>query len=299
MTQASKTPATVIPAAEQTQQVAKKEQSLVDATLQKINELDKAGSLQVPKDYSAPNALRSAWLILQDIKNKEDKPVLSVCTKESIANTLLKMVVQGLNPMKRQCSFIAYGNQLTLQREYQGSVAIAKRYGLKNIVANAIFEGDEFTFEVDNETGRKKIVKHVSPFDSYGGTVKGAYAIVEMSDGSKNVEVMNMKQIQAAWNQGATRGQSPAHKNFPDQMACKTVINRAVKGIINSSDDSDLFDDDPITQTESITSADVKNEIAENANTGEAIGFTDAQDVTDPVINEPVIASTETKKAPF
>lgn len=259
--------------------------SIVDSTLSRITELENTGSLQIPKNYSAANALRAAWLLLQDIKDMNKKPALQVCTRESIANALLKMAVQGLNPLKRQCSFIVYGNQLTCQREYQGSIAIAKRYGLKSVIANPIFKGEDFAFEVDTETGRKKITKHLSSFESYGSEVKGAYAIIEMNDGTKNVEVMTMSQIQAAWNQGQTKGGSPAHKNFPDQMACKTVINRALKAIINSSDDADLFEEDPITSMETPVTAAVKAEILENANGAaegsEAIGFEDVEESTE------------------
>ena len=271
------TDATATPVATNNQvQVAQKQ--MVDSVLAKVSALSESGGLKIPTDYSAENALRSAWLMFQ-----ESDKIIGKCTDASIANSLLNMVVQGLNPAKRQCSFIPYGNKLTLQREYQGSVAVAKRHGLKTITANAIFEGDEFSFEIDVETGKKKILKHVSTFESFGGTVKGAYAILEMTDGSKSVEVMSMAQIQAAWNQGATKGQSPAHKNFPDQMACKTVINRAVKGIINSSDDADLFEDDPITQEESRTTAAVKQEVAaqsNGANGEDPIGFTESEDVT-------------------
>ena len=257
------------------QQVQKREVSIVDMTLNRIQELEKAEAMRIPANYSAANAVRSAALILADVKG------FSTCSKESVANALLKMVVQGLNPMKRQCSFIAYGNSLVCQREYQGSIAVAKRYGLKSITANAIYEGEDFAFQVDTETGRRKILKHESSFDSYGGTVRGAYAIVEMEDGTKNVEIMNMKQIQAAWNQGPTKGQSPAHKNFPDQMACKTVINRAVKSIINSSDDADLFEDEPI-QAETPVTASVKQEISEHANSAsgsESIGFEEEENI--------------------
>ena len=264
-------------------QIVKQPTNIVDQTLARINELQTAGGLQIPKDYSAANALRSAWLLLQDVKNLNKEPVLQVCTKESIANALLKMVVQGLNPVKHQCSFIAYGNTLTMQREYQGSIAVAKRYGLKSVIANPIFAGDEFVFEVDTETGRKKITKHLSPFESYGGEVKGAYAIIEMEDGSKNVEIMTMRQIQNAWNQGPTKGQSPAHKNFPDQMACKTVINRSVKTIINSSDDADLFEDEPVAIAETPFSANVKQDIDDNANKT-AIGFEENEETSAPAV---------------
>lgn len=251
--------------------------SIVDLTLSRISELEETGSLQIPKSYSAANALRAAWLLLQDVKTLDKRPVLEVCTKESIANALLKMVLQGLNPVKRQCSFIAYGNTLVCQREYQGSIAVAKRYGLKSVVANAIFKGENFSYEIDSQTGLKKILKHESSFENYGNEVIGAYAIIVMEDDTKNVEIMNMKQIQAAWNQGPTKGQSPAHKNFPDQMACKTVINRAVKTIINSSDDADLFEDEQIVQTDSPITAAVHTEIADKANTTETIGFEEEQ----------------------
>jgi recombination protein RecT len=94
--------------------------------------------------------------------------------------------------------------------------------------------------------------------------VKGAYAIVELADGLRAVEIMSMAQIQAAWNQGSTKGTSPAHKNFPDQMAMKTVINRALKLLINSSDDSDLFDEEE--QLVDQVQANVNHKIEQNAN---------------------------------
>ncbi len=280
-------------------QIAKRESvNIVDSTLQRIEAMQSAGELKIPKDYSAPNALKSAWLILQDVKDMNKNPVLNSCTKESIAYALLNMVIQGLNPIKRQCSFIAYGNKLTLQREYQGSIAIAKRSGLKSIVANPIFKGDVFKWEINKDTGTKSIIAHEQSFENYGGEVTGAYAIVEMQDGSKNIEIMSMNQIRQAWNQGATKGQSPAHKNFPDQMACKTVINRAVKTIINSSDDAALFEDDEPTETR--LSANVKHEIEEKSNKME-IGFDDSSKSETseyeeiPVVNEPVKKETKNK----
>ena len=53
-----------------------------------------------------------------------------------------------------------------------------------------------------------------------------------------------MNQIRQAWEQGATKGQSPAHKRFPDQMAMKTAIGRACKLFISTSDDAGLFSDE-------------------------------------------------------
>ena len=41
--------------------------------------------------------------------------------------------------------------------------------------------------------------------------------------------------------QGATKGQSPAHRNFPQEMAKKTVIGRACKLFVSTSDDAGVY----------------------------------------------------------
>ena len=92
------------------------QKNVADAVLVKIAHFQKAGDIRLPADYSPENALKSAWLILLETKNREGKPVLETCTKESIANALLNMVIQGLSPVKKQCDFIAYGDKLTMSR---------------------------------------------------------------------------------------------------------------------------------------------------------------------------------------
>lgn len=238
------------PAQQPQQNVPVVQKDVVDSVLAKITKFEETGELKLPANYSAANALKSAWLILQETKDRSDRLALTVCTKESIANALLDMVVQGLSPMKKQCYFIVYGNKLTLQRSYLGTLAIAKRVGgVLTAVANCVYEGDEFIFSVDPQTGLKKIVKHGQTLESLDASkVKGAYAILVTEDGRNIVEIMNISQIKQAWMQGATKGGSPAHKNFGDEMAKKTVIGRACKVLIGMSDDSALFDEPDDTE---------------------------------------------------
>src|SRR5690606_22783725 len=88
-------------------------------------------------------------------------------------------------------------------------------------------------------------VKHHSPFQNRDDNkIIGAYAVVVFNDGSAKLEEMTLGEIKRSWAQGATKGNSPAHNNFKGEMCKKTVINRALKTIVNSSSDSDLFDDD-------------------------------------------------------
>ena len=88
---------------------------------------------------------------------------------------------------------------------------------------------------------------------------------------------MTMAEIRQAWMQGATKGNSPAHKNFPAEMSKKTVISRACKLFISSSDDSSLFDDEP----EDIRSANARQQANDNANKEEVTMDTDAEEVVD------------------
>ena len=151
---------------------------------------------------------------------------------------------------------------------------------MKSIKANAIFDGDTFEFEVDQKTGRRKVTKHIQTLDSVGSLkLKGAYAVYELNDGTFDVEVMNIIQIQAAWGQGGANGNSPAHKKFPDQMACKTVINRACKLLISSSDDSILYDPLEDDNVIDVTDANVQHEIKTKANK-ETLDFSKTEEAT-------------------
>lgn len=241
------------------------ERNISDSVLQRVNRISELGEMRLPKDYNAANAIKSAWLILQETVDKENKPVLQSCSRESIANTLFNMVLMGLSPMKRQCSFVAYGGKLTLQREYNGTIALAKRFGgVKDVQANVIYKDDVFEYSIDPETGKKKVIKHEQSFQNIDDAkIVGAYAIIINEDGSTEAEIMSLPQIKLSWNQGYAKGNSPAHRNFPGEMCKKTVIGRACKIKINSSSDAILEDDD---DTPDLVKESSERKIKENAN---------------------------------
>ena len=220
-------------------------ENISEQVLSRIEQFQKDGSMILPKNYSVENHMKSAWLALQEVEDKEHNKALQICTKESIANSLLDMVLQGLSVSKKQGYFIVYGNKLMFQRSYFGTIALAKRAGgmVSEPVANVIYDGDDFQYEIDPKTAKVSIIKHSQKLENIDNSkIKGAYALVTLADGTTQVTIMSMQQIRAAWGQGATKGNSPAHKNFAEEMAKKTVIGRACKAIINSSDDAWLYD---------------------------------------------------------
>lgn len=244
MTQQQSTQQPAAPQAAQPKNLPLLQKDITDNVMNRVREMEETGGLITPPNYSAANQIKAAFFVLQQVEDKSHRPALDVCDKASIANALLDMVVQGLSVSKKQGYFIVYGNKLEFQRSYFGTVALAKQCGMKGQpVANVIYQGDNFQYEIDTDTGLTRIVRHEQKFENIDITkIRGAYAITQLPDGSRQVTIMSIDQIRKAWGQGATKGNSPAHQNFTDEMCKKTVIGRACKMIINSSDDAYLFD---------------------------------------------------------
>lgn len=221
----------------QSNQMAVMQKDITDQVSNRISQLQDDG-LALPKDYNPQNALKVAWFKLQQTKDRSNRPALQVCTRSSIANALLDMVTQGLSPAKTQCYFIVYGNEVQLQRSYFGTIAAVKRLSsVKDIDAQVVHQGDEFAIGAD-ELGRIKVTKFVPKFENLDKPIKGAFAFIELADGRVDYTVMTQKQIQTSWGQSR---QHNVQQKFGDEMARRTVINRAAKMYINTSDDSDLL----------------------------------------------------------
>ncbi|MEG3071070.1 MAG: RecT family recombinase [Candidatus Syntrophopropionicum ammoniitolerans] len=248
----------------------------VDIVAARVRQFQEQGQLNLPADYSPENAMKSAWLALQNTQTRDKKPVLSACTQASIANSLLDMVVQGLNPAKKQCYFIAYGNQLVCQRSYFGAMAVAKmvRPDIAEIISEIVYAGDAFKYKIIR--GRKEISNHEQALENIDGRkIKAAYCLI-VGHGDKVIktEIMSLEEIKQSWRQSQMnpvddKGNIKAgstHAKFTADMAKKTVINRACKPIINSSSDSHLFQQAAARSDEIRVEQEVAQEIAENAN---------------------------------
>jgi recombination protein RecT len=254
-------------------QLALIKKDTVDVVAAKVKEFQEKNELHFPASYSPENAMKSARLTLQTIKDRNGKPALEVCTKDSVANSLLDMVVQGLNPSKKQGYFIVYGNQLTFQRSYFGTMAVTKRVtGAKSIDAAVIYEGDEVDYEMIN--GRITNLTHKQKFGNINkDKVIGAYATIVLADGTVYHELMTIDELRKAWSKAQFWGKDQqvekpgsTHDEFKQEMAKKTVINRACKKFMNASDDSSLVMQHINRADEAAEEAQLQEEIQSNAN---------------------------------
>ena len=257
--------------------------ALVDSVAKKVQQFINNGELELPKNYSVNNALKSAYLDLQKTKDKDGKPALEVCTHASIANALLDLIIQGLSPMKKQCYFLVYGKQLTCQRSYFGSMAIARMVNpdVGEFTHAVVYKDDTFSYKMVN--GRKTEIQHEQKLENIKkNEIVAAYCII--FDKSGNViksEVMTFDEIKQSWrkskvnpidDKGNVRPDS-THGQFPADMSLRTVINKICKIIINASSDNQLLLDRINRNEELVDAAAVQEEIEEHANTGEALSI--------------------------
>lgn len=214
-------------------QLIKMQKGITEAVGKRIKVLEDEG-LALPEQYSAKNALSSAFFTLQKVYGIEK------ATQESIANALLDMVTQGLSPAKTQCYFIVYGNELQMQRSYFGTVAALKRLSnVSKVKAEVIHEGD--TFEIGSNEDMEMIVTKFEPkFENMNKPIIGAFAMIKLASGEINYTVMTKEEIDKSWQQSRNKN-NKVQQNFGQEMAKRTVLNRAAKMFINTSDDSDLL----------------------------------------------------------
>ncbi|MGA3557294.1 recombinase RecT [Lactiplantibacillus plantarum] len=208
---------------------------LVTMVNNNIEDMKNNEGLSLPPDYSVGNALNSAYLILSD--TTKGQPLLDKCDQGSVIKALMNMAIQGLSPAKNQCYFIPYGNQLVMQRSYFGSISVVKRLSnVKDIQAQVVHKDD--TFEIGGENG-VLVVKEFEPsFENLDKPIIGAFAWIEDINGNRTYTVMTKKDIDTSWSHAKTK---KVQNEFPEEMAKRTVINRAAKFYINSSSDNDLF----------------------------------------------------------
>lgn len=260
------------------EQQKEKQNAFVTKVAVKIEEMQQQGQISLPSNYSAANALQAAYFTLTAVDFKSSKAIIDKVTPESVAFALQDMAIQGLSVAKKQGYFIAYGDKLQFQRSYHGTQAVIKRLsGIKEIWANVIWKGEEFEVEY-NERGVLTFKAHKADWRAATGQkedIEGAYCIIEHEDGRQYLTVMTMAEINTSWSQSSNQS---VQNKYPQEMAKRTVINRAAKAFLNTSDDSDLLVDAINRTTENEFEPQVKDmgdaqevqhEIAQNANTEE------------------------------
>ena len=221
--------------------------SIADSILSSFAKLAEQGQLVFPKGYAIGNQLKLMYAAISQ------NGALDKATPISIGESLANAAIQGLEVDKNQVYFIVYDRKMTMFRSYFGDCAVAKRSKLvKEINARVIYEGDEYEVQV-NEQGKDIIVGHRSPLANRDNPIVGAYSWAVLPNGERQYCIMTWKEIQKNWS----KSKSPAtQRDFPQEMAKRTVIRRLVKTIFNTSPTDISIESKAIIESYNRTTAD-------------------------------------------
>jgi len=211
-----------------------------------------------------PESFNKQRFALNFVSLIQDKPELQKYSKEVLATALVRSAQDNLDALNNEVYiYKGYGDKLTYTPSYKGlrKMAIEKSVRpIKDIYAKPIFEGD--TVEEVFADGAAKLI-YKSNFMKRGKWI-GVFAVCVFKDDSEIYELMDMNDINAVKAKSRNSG---AWKDFPQEMAKKSVIRRLCKQItldFSNKQQADMFTgadeviDDPKEQ--------VAKDVSENAN---------------------------------
>lgn len=247
-----------------------KKNNIEELALTKIKEYQDLG-LVLPEGFNPANSLKKARFILNDMK-VSGKPVLEVCTKESIIQCLLESVTKGLSYDSSQIYFIPRGNQMTNMESVYGRIVRAKRAS-KNYrpVVGYVYEGDEFEIGHNLENGEVFIKKHESKLENLDKPIIAAYTYVTDNDGHTNVFIMTKREWLTSWKKSPNG--CVVAKEFEKDMIFRTIIKKSTKALVNSVTTNIVTVSD---NEDEMLAGDAPVIIEEQSN-----GYADFDDVTD------------------
>ena len=207
------------------------EKNISDKIVNQISNLTENQGLVLPANYNPTNALKSAYLKLSENN-------LLNTDQTALAEALLNMCIQGLNPAKNQCYFINYGGKVNMMRSYFGDRTVAINTGLvKDVQANLIYEGDKIDVYYENDYLK---VNHETSWENLSKPIIGAYAYAVMPDGTKRYDVMTIDRIKKSWAMSKNNSNNKLQNTFTDDACKRTVIRHLVKLIFNETADSQV-----------------------------------------------------------
>lgn len=252
-----------------------------DQVIARINSLCEVG-FTMPKDYQFVNAIKMSMLKLQDLKDKNGRPALQVCTPASVSTALFQMATKGLNAALGQAYLLVRGDQLCLQESYFGKVLMVKRiYPHWNPNPVVIREGDVFEYSIDPATGKKFVVKHEQKLENMDKDFVGGYLYLPTGD----LYIMTKKQILTAWSKSSSREQA-THKAFSEKMVGKTLVNSGCNMIINSTPEYQMGMDEETNMIENKLPD--HEDVEEQPYTSTTTDFVEVEEVEEVKVVEPV-----------
>ena len=206
------------------------------AVANKLNHLNDYLVAKIPSLSSvAPQGADVRRIVRLAIFEASKNEKLRDCTPQSIYVALgkacqLNLVAGG---SLHRASLVPIWNkdkgamEAALWVEYTGLMQLARQSGqVASFVAHVVYDNEEFEHYTSLADG--EVLIHHPDYTQKPGALHLAYAIVTLTDGSKQVEVMRKDEIENI-RKGSRMGNFGPWKNHTSEMWRKTVIKRICK----------------------------------------------------------------------
>lgn len=200
------------------------------------NIADPKMALAVPEGYNVGNEVASLMFAISQTKDKSGKSVFEVCSPDQIMNQVRDCVLNGLSISKKHVWPIIYGGKLSLQVSVYGKVAAFKYlFPDYEIGVNVLYEGDTYDYCTDDIANYNYITNVHSSLENRDKKIIAAYGSIYDTRTKERIYgcVMTWAEIQKNWSKSKNTDNS-VQKDFPQEMAKRTLINRMVKMYVNS-----------------------------------------------------------------
>lgn len=190
--------------------------------------------------------LKNELKLINERFNSEDNAVMKVLKDNQTASFLKvkNLSEAGLSILNNDYYIVPMGNNVNIEPSYMGLVKVAINEALKRgfeiiVKSDTVSNSDEVKIITENEIDNLSISKN--PLDN---SIKGAYALISIvKNGNllyRKAEFLNKEQIDTIKSKTFSK-EGKVYKEFPEEMARKSAIRRAIKHI-NYFIKSDVLD---------------------------------------------------------
>ena len=216
----------------------------------------------------------------------QNNPDILKCDRASIYAACQKAAQDGLVLDNREAALVQFGKAATYMPMVAGILKKLRNSGeISTIKAETVHANDAFKYN----PAMDDVPNHSPDWFGDRGEMIGVYAVAKMKDGGTVVEVMSMEQINKVRSVSRSSGKGP-WKDWPEEMAKKSVLRRIAKYLPSSADIDQVFEhdnegftlDEPIDVTPDKPSQTRKKRASKKKTTrAAAVVEAEAEDVTD------------------
>ncbi len=170
----------------------------------------------------------------------QNNPKILECDRATIFSACQKAAQDGLVLDGREAALVNFGKAAQYMPMVAGMLKKLRNSGqLSTITAQAVHQNDSFKYN----PAMDEVPNHSIDWFGDRGDMIGVYAVARMMDGGVVCEIMNMEQIAKVRRVSRSSDKGP-WKDWPEEMAKKSVLRRIVKYLPSSADVDQILDHD-------------------------------------------------------